>query len=130
MIDAVRAVLEASPKVAYGLLFGSHARGAAHVQSDVDVAIGVVGGAALTALEIGDLVSRLEQAAGCDVSLVVMHEALIPLAVRALNEGVELVVKDRAALVEQRARTIIAWLDFRPVHELCVAGALKAATRA
>ena len=129
MVDRVRTVLEASSHVAYGLVFGSRARGDARRDSDVDVAIGVVGRARLSHSEIGDLVSRLEQATGLDVDLVVIHEAAIPLAFRVFREGIEVFVRDRSALVEQKARTIVEYLDFKPIHDCCVAGALKAATR-
>ena len=129
MIDAVRDVLQASPRVAYGLVFGSHARGTAHAQSDVDVAIGVEGSSRLLHDELGDLVARLEQATGCRVDLVILHEAPIPLAFRVFREGIEAFVRDRRALVEQKARTIVQHLEFRPIHQRCVTGALKAAAR-
>ena len=129
MIDAVRDILEASPRVAYGLLFGSHARGTAHAQSDVDIAIGVVDRGHLTHDELGDLVSRLERATGHAVDVVIVHEASIPLAFRVFREGVLLCARDRKALVDQKARAIVSYFDFKPIHERCVAGALKAAAR-
>jgi predicted nucleotidyltransferase len=129
MRDAVRSVLEASPHVAYGLVFGSHARDTARQDSDVDVAVGVLGDERLSPQEVGSLVARLEQATGRDVDLVILHEAGIPLAFRIFRDGVEVFVRDRAALVAQKARTIVQWLDFKPLHDRCVDGALKAAGR-
>ena len=97
MIDAVRDILEASPRVAYGLLFGSHARGTAHAQSDVDIAIGVVDRGHLTHDELGDLVPRLERVTGHSVDLVIVHEAAIPLAFRVFREGIDLASRLAAA---------------------------------
>ena len=56
--------------------------------------------------ELGDLVSPLERATGqaVDVDVVIVHEAPIPLEFRS-------------------------YFDFKPIHERCVAGALKAAAR-
>jgi predicted nucleotidyltransferase len=121
MKDAVREVLEVSPRVAYGLIFGSQARGTAHAQSDLDVAIGVA--------ERGELVSRLESATGHAVDVVIVHETSIPVAFRIFREGTEVFIRDRKALVDQKARTIVQYLDFKPIHDRCVAGALKAAAR-
>ena len=129
MFDAVRSVLEATPQVAFGLVFGSQARGEARPDSDLDVAIGVAGRARLSPGEVGDLVARLEQATGREVDLIVLHETAIPVAFRVFREGMEVFVRDRSALVDQKARTIVQWLDWKPIHELCVAGALKAAAR-
>jgi len=50
--------------VAYALLFGSAARGAAHSGSDLDIGLGLKRGLRLGVLELGELVSRLEGAAG------------------------------------------------------------------
>jgi predicted nucleotidyltransferase len=123
----MREILEKDAKVAYALLFGSTARGQDHVGSDVDVAMGVFSGARLSANEIGDLVSRLESAAGRHVDLVVLNEAPPALVYRVFRDGVELTVKDRAALVERKARAILEYLDFMPIEELCASGVLAAA---
>ena len=129
MIESVRQFLLSSPLVAFGLVFGSHARGTARPDSDVDVAIGVAGRARLDAHDLGDLTSRIEQATGRDVDLVVLHEAGIPLAFRVFREGIEVLVRDRAAFVDLKARTIVEWFDFQHTCEICVAGALRAARR-
>ena len=75
MLESLRQVLAEDPRVAYALLFGSSARGAASPHSDVDVAIGLAAGVRLSALELGALVSRLEDAAGKPVDLVLLDEA-------------------------------------------------------
>jgi uncharacterized protein len=126
-MDALREVLAADPHVAYALLFGSRARGSAHAASDVDVAIGVTGGRRLAPLELGDLVSRLEQASGRGVELLVLDEAPPAVAYRVFRDGRLLVEKNHRALVERKARAILEYLDFRPLEELAVRGVISAA---
>jgi predicted nucleotidyltransferase len=120
-------MLEGDGRVAYALLFGSNARGDARSGSDVDVAIGLVPGTRLSAQDIGDLVSRLESATGRTVDLVILDEAPPAIAYRVFRDGVEVVVRDRAALVDRKARAILEYLDFRPIEELCASGVLVAA---
>ena len=129
MLDAIRSVLEATPRVEFGLVFGSQARGDARPDSDVDVAVGIEDRGRLSNAELGDLISRLEQVTGRSVDVVVLHEAGIPIAFRAFREGVEVYVRNRRALVDQKAQTIVQYLDFKPVHDRCVEGALEAARR-
>jgi predicted nucleotidyltransferase len=63
MVEELREALAADPRIAYALLFGSHARGTAHAGSDVDLAIGILPGTVLTPLDLGQLVSKLEAVA-------------------------------------------------------------------
>lgn len=125
----MRAVLEADERVQYALLFGSRARGSAHDASDVDVAVGLGPGVRLNALEVGALVSRLEAAAGRSVDLVLLDEAPPAVAYRVFRDAVPIFTRDRAALVERKARAILEYLDFRPVEELCARGVAAAASR-
>lgn len=127
MIEAIREILEDDRRVAYALLFGSHGRGSAHSGSDVDVAIGLAPGTRLSAQDIGDLVSRLESNTAKTVDLVILDEAPPAIAYRVFRDGVEVAVRDRAALVDRKARAILEYLDFRPIEELCASGVLVAA---
>jgi predicted nucleotidyltransferase len=79
----LRAVLEADSRIAYAILFGSKGRGTSHDRSDTDVAIGLARGATLCVTELGDLLSRLEAAAGGRVDLVLLDEARPGLAYRS-----------------------------------------------
>ena len=74
-MEALKGVLEADPGIAYALVFGSTARGTGHSGSDVDVAFALTEGRRPTALELGDLASRLETATGRRVDLVDLTEA-------------------------------------------------------
>jgi predicted nucleotidyltransferase len=124
--DALRRVLEADARVAYALLFGSRARGSAHAESDVDLAIGLRRDTDLSALDLGDLASRLEAAAGRPVDVVLLEDAPPGLAYRIFRDGVVLVERDHRALADRKARAILEYLDFRPVEEECARGVLAA----
>lgn len=127
MLEALRACLDEDPRIAYALVFGSHARGAATPHSDVDVALGLVPGAQLSALELGALGSLLEAAVGRPVDLVLLDEAPPGLAYRIFRDARPILVRDSQALALRKARAILEYLDFRPFEELCVRGALAAA---
>ncbi len=129
MIQRVRSVLEADPRIAYAILFGSRGRGSEHDRSDTDVAVGLARGARLSVTEIGALVSRLESAAGGRVDLVLLDEAGPGLAYRAFRDGRVIVERDRSALVERKARAILEYLDFRPVEETFTRAVLGASHR-
>lgn len=125
----LRRVLDADPRVAFALLFGSAARGTARSDSDLDVAVGLRRPESFTGRDVLDLLSKLEGATGRRVDLVLMHEAPPALAYRVFRDGQVLVERDRAALVRRRAEAILEYLDFKPVEELCAAGVIAAAAR-
>jgi predicted nucleotidyltransferase len=129
VIDRLRAVLVTDSRIAYALLFGSRGRDSAHGQSDTDVAIGLVPGARLSTMEIGDLVSRLEAAAAGKVDLVLLDEAGPGLAYRVFRDGRVLLERDRKAFVDRKVRAILEYLDFKPVEETFTRAVLEAARR-
>jgi predicted nucleotidyltransferase len=128
-MDRLRSVLESEPRIAYALLFGSRGRGRGHAGSDADVAVGLARGAVLSATEIGDLISRLETAAGQTVDLVLLDEAPPGLAYRIFRDGRVILEKDRKALVERKARAILEYLDFKPVEDEFARAVLQAGQR-
>ena len=129
MIERLRSALEADPHVAYAILFGSRGRGSAHEGSDTDLAVGLAGGERLSAADLGDLLSRLEAAAGGQVDLVLLDEAGPGLAYRVFRDGRVVFERDRAALVARKARAILEYLDFRPVEETFTQAVLGAGHR-
>ena len=114
---ALSGALADEPGVAFALVFGSSARGTAHAGSDVDIALGFARGRRPGAYEIGAIVSRLEEAASQNVDVVVLDDAPPGLAYRVFRDGVTVLVRDRSALVERKARAILEYLDFQPVEE-------------
>ena len=115
--SAIGDALADVPHVAFALVFGSCARGTAHAGSDVDVALGFGRGRRPGAYEIGAIVSRLEEAAGQSVDVVVLEDAPPGLAYRVFRDGVEVLVRDRPVLVERKTRAILEYLDYRPIEE-------------
>ena len=105
------------PHVAFALVFGSCARGTAHAGSDIDVALDFGRGRRPGAYEIGAVVSRLEEATGQSVDVVVLDDAPPGLAYRVFRDGVAVLVRDRSAVVERKTRAILEYLDYRPVEE-------------
>ncbi len=124
MIEQIESVLRADRRIAYALVFGSHARGTARPDSDVDVAIGVAGGAPLPLVRLGTLAADLEAAAGSPVDLVLLDDAPPSLAYRVFRDGRTIFVRDPQALRTRLARAILEYLDFRPIEELCERGVL------
>lgn len=122
---AMAHALEADPRIAYGLVFGSVARGDAHAGSDVDVAVGLADGVQFDALAVGGLVSDLERASGRTVDLVLLHEAPPALAYRVFRDGVVIFARDRTAVVDRRVRAVLDYLDFRPFEAAFVHGVLQ-----
>ena len=125
MFQAVGKVLSEEPRIDYALVFGSCARDSAHSDSDLDVAIGV--SESLDVHEIGDLIGRLESAAGRAVDLVLLNEAPVALAYRVFRDGVVVLERNRPALVRRKARAVLDYLDFKPIEDLCTRGVLAAA---
>ena len=128
MKEELSRVLEADQRVAYAVLFGSRARGTARPDSDVDVAVGLMEGARLTTLDLGGLIGDMAAATQHEVDLVLLDEASPALAYRVFRDGSEVYVRDRARLVERKARAIVEYLDFKPIEALCAAGVLAAAS--
>ena len=113
---AIADTLADVPQVAFVLVFGSRARGTAHAGSDIDVALDFGRGRRPGAYEIGAIVSRLEAATERSVDVVVLADAPPGLAYRVFRDGVTVLVRDRSALVERKARAILEYLDFKPVE--------------
>ena len=127
MLDALRRALEAEPDVAYALLFGSSARGTGRSDSDADIAVELIPGAARDVHAVGGLAARLTSAAGRAVDLVLLDEAPPSLAYRIFRDGRLIVEHDHSALVARKARALLDYLDFKPVEDRCAAGILRAA---
>jgi predicted nucleotidyltransferase len=96
-------VLEADPRIAYAVLFGSTVRRALHANSDLDIAIGTAG--SVDTLALGEWTAR---------------------PYRIFRDGVPLVIRDRSAYCARLARAILEYLDFKPVEDLFTQAVLRA----
>jgi len=118
--SALEAYFASLDGVTSAYLFGSHARGQAGPLSDVDVAVLLAGRpdddrCFDMRLEImGGLMDVLHVN---EVDVAILNQAPLALRYRALRDGVLLFCCDRQAMVEFCARTVIEYLDFKPVIE-------------
>ena len=125
-MEAVRKLLAEDSRIDYALVFGSSARGTAHAGSDLDIAVGLRSPQRLSALGLGDLISRLERASCRPVDLVVVNEAPPPLAYRIFRDGRLIVERNHHTLAEHKARAILEYLDFQPIEALAARGVVTA----
>jgi predicted nucleotidyltransferase len=121
VFDAVRQLLAAEPRIAYALVFGSHARGSARSDSDLDVAIGGIS-PPFAVLELGDLIGRLEQVSGRSVDLTLLDEAPAGLAYRVFRDGEIVLERDPAAFADRKARAMLDYFDWKPIEDLFTRG--------
>lgn len=121
------------PEVAAVYLFGSHARGDARPDSDVD--LGVVfrrrGDTALDHyLLLGDLASRLEAPVGGRLIDLVVLEPQGPIFChRVLSEGRLVYEGDRERRIDFESDTYVRYFDFKPTYDIATRGWLEATQR-
>ena len=112
--------LESRSEVLEAYLFGSRARGDAHRQSDVDVAV-YIDEAQAKAGPFGyqaDLTTHLMAALGTDaVDIVVLNKASILLYHRVLRDGVRLLSRDLRATTTRAGLALSRYFDFLPQME-------------
>ncbi len=103
--------------VVLAYLFGSHARGRAWAQSDVDVAVLLEGRPDndqcfdMRLEVIGGLMGILHTN---DVDVLILNQAPPALRYAVLRDGIVLFCRDRQAMIEFRVRTLNEYLDFKP----------------
>jgi len=112
--------------IALAILFGSQARGCARPLSDVDVALLLDGRPADARLfdarleVMGALMSILHTA---EVDVVMLNQAPPALRFRVVRDGILLYCRERHMLIEFVSRTVVDYLDFKPVllrHEQAI----------
>jgi predicted nucleotidyltransferase len=97
-------------------LFGSHARGTARDDSDVDVAVLVRGEPAPTLEGLGmDLLADLERDLGRPVDLVVLNRAPTDLVHRVLRDGHLVLERDRSARIQFEVKARNLYFDMQPI---------------
>lgn len=97
-------------------LFGSHARGTARDDSDVDVAVMLRGEPEATLEGLGmDLVADLERELARRVDLVVLNRAPTDLVHRVLRDGRLVLERDRSARIRFEVRARNEYFDMQPI---------------
>lgn len=109
-------VLEAHDvRLAY--LFGSHAKDEATELSDVDLAVSFDVGVDVRKAQ-GELLDALVLELKTDrIDLVLLEAIPPPLAFRIIRDGECLVARDPREDVSFRTRTIMRYLDFKPLRD-------------
>jgi predicted nucleotidyltransferase len=94
--------------VRLALLFGSHARGCARSDSDIDVAVDAPGVDLLT------LSARLSQATGHEVDVIALQEAGVPLLEELVRDAMVIHEGSTGAGARWRARALATLETDRP----------------
>jgi predicted nucleotidyltransferase len=125
-IDRLEQYFSSLEGVVLAYLFGSHARGQAWAQSDVDVAVLLENRpdddrCFDVRLEvIGGLMNLLDTD---EVDVLILNQAPPALRYAVLRDGVLLYCRDRQAMIEFRVRAVNEYLDFKPIlrrHERAI----------
>jgi predicted nucleotidyltransferase len=96
-------------RIVAAVLFGSWARGEQKPLSDLDVCIIPAADA-----DFEEIV-RITPAVDADISY--FYSLPLQARERVLAEGKPFIINDRDAFAEIKTRTVLAWLDFKPVRE-------------
>ena len=117
VLERLSRALAPRDEILEAYLFGSHARGQARPDSDVDVAV-YVDEAAADEGHWGyraELATDLMAALGTDdVDVVVLNEAPILLYHRVLRDGVRLLSRDLRATTSRAGQALSRYFDFLP----------------
>lgn len=117
--DRLRDHLARAPgDVLAAYLFGSHARGTAREQSDVDVALLLTRAPAPTLMaQPFAIEDELRGLLGRTVQVVILNTAPPDLVHRILRDGALLIDRDPAARIRFEVRARNAYFDLRPFLE-------------
>ena len=120
LVERLARALEPRTEILEAYVFGSRARGDAHRQSDVDVAI-YIDEARATAGPFGyqaDLTTDLMAALGTNaIDVVVLNTAAPLLYHRVLRDGVRLLSRDLRATTTRAGQALSRYFDFLPQME-------------
>ena len=117
LVARLSGALEPRAEILEAYLFGSHARGQARPDSDIDVAVYIDEERA----EDGDWGYRAELATALmaalgedDVDVVVLNRAPVLLYHRVLRDGVRLISRDLRATTTRAGQALSRYFDFLP----------------
>lgn len=112
--DQLRPILAATPEVVVAVLFGSHARGSASTDSDVDLALRVD---AMPPEVLNALLATLERACGRTIDFVPLDSSPPLLRFEIAQDGVPLLERASHAWHDFRARAMLDWWEWAPFAE-------------
>jgi len=117
---ALKSYFSSLDDVQLAYLFGSYARGQAGPLADVDVAVlldDTLGGDRCFEMRLEIIGSLMDILRTHQVDAIILNQAPLALGYRVLREGILLYCRDRQVMIEFTARTVSAYLDFKPVIE-------------
>lgn len=118
-------ILSEDPRIAFGYLFGSRAKGSERPDSDVDVAVWLdVDRARLGEVAL-ELAGRVSSQLGLDADVVDLNRAPLLLRHTVLRQGRLLFERDHTARVGFESRTLVEAIDFEPLRKRCAAGLVR-----
>ena len=128
--NRVGEVVEGEADVVLAYLFGSTAAGARTPLSDVDVAVMVRAGVDADVV-CGRLMDALVRSLKTErIDLVRLDRAPPPLGYRIVRDGRLLVCRDEKVRQRYVSRTVMRYLDFKPLRDRAFETARKAALEA
>ncbi len=108
--------------------FGSRARGTAHAQSDLDLAVLRTDDVRLSHRQLGELHLTLSDRFGIPVDVVDLRTADALLRREVIVDGEVLHATDREVWTDFVTRTLIELDDLGPMLDACVQGVLRVAS--
>jgi hypothetical protein len=103
--------------VRLGYLFGSRATGKSTGLSDVDLGVSFAAGVDTRKAQGALLDALVRELKTERIDLVLLEEAPFPLAFRIIRDGERLLATDPREDVSFRTRTIMRYLDFKPLRD-------------
>ena len=109
LADQLRPFLEGAPEILLAVLFGSHARGTAGPDSDIDLALRI---GQIEQADLNHLLAQLERATGRTIDVVHVDSAPPLLRFEIARDGVLLVQRTQNAWPDFRARAMLDWWEW------------------
>lgn len=94
--------------------FGSRVAGEERADSDLDLAVLLLAGSHLPVDEKLGIAHKLEEVAGCDVDLVVLNDARLPVRFEIIRHGRVLWEASQGERTDAEEIIVRDYLDFRP----------------
>lgn len=111
LVERLRDALRGESGLRLAVLFGSHAKGTAHPESDIDLGVLPFDRTMPLAVEL-DLAATLSRALGVEVDVVRLDGDDLLLGREVARDGVAVLEREPGAFTRYRGEATSAWLDF------------------